>query len=1074
MRLRRDGSRRYLTTVLFVDIVGSTEHASTVGDARWRDLLGQYLGAVRERLRHHHGREIDTAGDGLFAAFDVPADGLACAFDIRDAAEAIGLRVRAGMHMGEVQTIAGKAGGIAVHIGARIAAVAEPGEILASSTIRDLVTGSGIRFEDRGSTALKGVPEPWHLYAAIVPAAIPAPADDVDAAIAAGAGRRVGSSPSVASHRFLVGGIVAVVAIALGGVLFMAAGRASPSPSSSDEAAQGTPPATSVPVTANSLSVIDPADGRVTSSVAVGTLPDQIAVGGDAVWVTDTTAGSVVQLDDAGTAVERTIPVGDDPTGIAYGFGAVWVALEGDAKVVRIDPAAHEVVDEIAVGNGPTSVAVDETSVWVTDRLDGRLVRIDPTTDQVTDRLPVANTPVAVAAAGGSVWVVDHDAGMLVEVDARSGAVTQRIRVGNGPSAVVASDSAVWVANERDGNVSQIDPQNDAESSRPNVGGSPSGLAIDPDTGRVWVAVPSAGRIVELDPTTGGIEARHPVDGGPRGIAFASDRALFTARPAETSHSGGTLRVVSPASYFPDGRDPQYWTSLDWSGLQMLLLTHDGLVGYKRIGGPDGSTIVPDLAERVPTPSDGGRTYTFHLRPGIRFSDGTVLAASDVRHSLERAVMGQIAVAGSPGGLISIVGADACTETGCDLSSGITTDDEAGSVIIHLADPDPIFLDELAFVSAFIVPGDTPFDQATVPLIGTGPYMVDVAKGVDDPSPEVRLVRNPFFTEWSRDAQPTGHPDVIEWTVAPGDDPSAPVTNGQADLVVGPLSADTVKLLARTHPVQLDVAPSQRVLFEYLNVATPPFDDPNVRLALEYGVDRSHLSELFNGSSKSVTCQIMPPFSPGYEPYCPFTAGATASGTWLAPDLEKARGLMAKSHARGVPVTVWALDDPGFRAVASYLADVLDALGMPATVHLEGGGTYFEKIFDPKSTIQISGLWYLSPSPASQLAFIGSVTCPDFPSPYAQPNPGRFCDPAIDARVEAGVALETTLATGGDPEGDLRARTNQSWAALDRQVTDEAPAITSLLDDVTYVGERVGNVQHHPVWQLVLDQLWVR
>jgi len=530
---------------------------------------------------------------------------------------------------------------------------------------------------------------------------------------------------------------------------------------------------------------------------------------------------------------------------------------------------------------------------------------------------------------------------------------------------------------------------------------------------------------------------------------------------------------VSPATYFPVGRDPQYWTALDLSGLQMLLLTHDGLVGYRRIGGPDGSTIVADLADRVPTPSDGGRTYTFHLRPGIRFSDGTLLKASDVAHSLERAVVGSIATAGSPGGLV-IVGADACTATACDLSSGITTDDEAGSVIIRLVEPNPLFLDELASFAAFIVPGDTPLDQATVPLVGTGPYKVDVARGVDDASPEVRLVRNPFFTEWSRDAQPRGYPDVIDWTIAEGDDPSAPVTDGRADVIVGPLSPDTVEALARTRPVQLDIAPSQRVLYEYMNVATPPFDDPNARLAVEYAVDRAHLSQLFNGSSKSVTCQIIPPFSPGYEPYCPFTAGSTTSGAWLAPDLEKARALMAKSHARGVPVTVWALDDPGFRDVASYLADVLDALGMPATVHLERGDTYFEKIFDPKSTIQLSAVWFLTPSPASQLAFIGSVTCPDFPGPYAQPNPGRFCDPAIDAKVEAGVALETAIATGGDPEGDLRARANQWWAALDRQVTDQAPAITSLLDDVTYVGERVGNVQHHPIWQLVLDQLWVR
>ena len=157
MRLRRNGgaSGRFLTTILFVDIVGSTELAGEIGDAAWRSLLGRYLALARDRLKRLGGREIDTAGDGLFAAFPVPADAVACAMAIRDAAAGLGVSVRAGLHMGEVETIDGKVGGIAVHIGARIAAAAGRGEVLVSSTVRDLVTGSRLRFEDRGEVPLK-------------------------------------------------------------------------------------------------------------------------------------------------------------------------------------------------------------------------------------------------------------------------------------------------------------------------------------------------------------------------------------------------------------------------------------------------------------------------------------------------------------------------------------------------------------------------------------------------------------------------------------------------------------------------------------------------------------------------------------------------------------------------------------------------------------------------------------------------------------------------------------------------------------------------------------------------------
>jgi class 3 adenylate cyclase len=160
-----DEPETVLATVLFTDIVGSTERATALGDQRWGELREQHHAVVRRHLDRFRGREVDTAGDGFFATFDGPARAIRCAWAIREAVGELGLEVRAGLHTGECELRGQKPGGIAVHIGARISAQAGPGEVLVSSTVKDLVAGSGIVFRDRGEVGLKGVPEPWRLFA---------------------------------------------------------------------------------------------------------------------------------------------------------------------------------------------------------------------------------------------------------------------------------------------------------------------------------------------------------------------------------------------------------------------------------------------------------------------------------------------------------------------------------------------------------------------------------------------------------------------------------------------------------------------------------------------------------------------------------------------------------------------------------------------------------------------------------------------------------------------------------------------------------------------------------------------
>jgi len=155
---------RVLATVMFNDIVRSTERAAELGDARWREVLGDFYAAVRKELTAFRGREVKTGGDGMLATFDGPARAIRCAGSVREKTRPLGLQVRTGLHTGECELIGDDIGGLAVHIAARVAAAAEPDEVLVSSTVKDLVAGSGLQFADRGAHVLKGVPGEWRLF----------------------------------------------------------------------------------------------------------------------------------------------------------------------------------------------------------------------------------------------------------------------------------------------------------------------------------------------------------------------------------------------------------------------------------------------------------------------------------------------------------------------------------------------------------------------------------------------------------------------------------------------------------------------------------------------------------------------------------------------------------------------------------------------------------------------------------------------------------------------------------------------------------------------------------------------
>ena len=329
------------------------------------------------------------------------------------------------------------------------------------------------------------------------------------------------------------------------------------------------------------------------------------------------------------------------------------------------------------------------------------------------------------------------------------------------------------------------------------------------------------------------------VGGGATALANVRGQ-LWVGVQALSEHRGGTLRLLHSR---PISIDPAL--QLDLFPLQSDGLTRDGLVTYNHASGPAGIRLVPDLAISVPASTDGGRTYTFRLRTGIRYSDGRPVRAADFRRALARVFNLQ---SGGRDLFGDIVGADACmavTASSCDLSRGIVTDERSRIVTFHLRSPDPSFLDNLT-VGGLVtpVPLGTPLREAAAePIPGTGPYRIESAT-----TREIHYVRNPYFREWSHAAQPDGNPDEIVMRFGhSAKSEGLAIEQGNADWSADNLPADLL-LSARTRFAdQLHSNPTTETDFFQFNTTLPPFDDVRVRRAVNLAIDRSVIARIYGG-----------------------------------------------------------------------------------------------------------------------------------------------------------------------------------------------------------------------------------
>jgi ABC-type transport system substrate-binding protein/DNA-binding SARP family transcriptional activator len=815
----------------------------------------------------------------------------------------------------------------------------------------------------------------------------------------------------------------------------------------------------------NTIGVIDTGHTNLSSVVTGVGRPNGVAYGAGAVWVTDSAGDLLLRVDSAGQVIDR-IPVGRGPAGVTVGDGEVWVANELDGTVSEVNPEAGTQVATIQVGIGPSVIAFGYGSVWVANESGDSLTRIDADTGKVAATIRLDSSPAGIATGIGAVWVTSQETGELLRIDPGDDRPSLAIAIGQSPDGVAVGAGSVWVA-DTGGALTRFDPRT-GQAQTTKVGGSPSDVLYSGDA--VWVTDSMSGAVSRITPRTGATRLVH-LGSEPTDLAAAGNRVWVTVLPSLASHRGGTVTVIAQLPPDEGARPPSdpavaYYL---WAW-QMLSMTNDGLVGYRRVAGLAGNDLVPDLTTALPAPVDGGRTYTFRLRAGIRYSTGALVRPEDFRRAIERDfVIDKGADSPIPPVYAGIVGAASCERHGgpCNLARGIIADDATDTVTFHLTAPDPEFLYKLAFPWAYPVPPGTPDHQiSAAQLPATGPYQTKSLV----PGRTWVLVRNPRFRQWSQQAQPGGYPDriVLRLDVTPGQ-AVADVEHGRADVLLSP-PPDSVSQLATHYTSQLHSGPLGATIALALNTRVAPFDKLAARTALNYAIDRDTVIAL-NGGPLTVqtTCQVLPPAMPGYRPYCPYTILPDQDGVWTAPDLALAQRLVRASGTRRDKVTVlYGSEGTSFPSAATgrYVVSVLDRLGYRASLRTVGARSYFGVLGDSRDGVQAGFFsWYQDyPAPSD---FIESLlTCGSFvPRNPSNINAAEFCDPRIDVQARQALALgQRNPAVAAD-----------RWAAIDRELVNDAPWVPLYNPrDLTLLSPRVGNYQFHPYYDVLIDQLWVR
>ena len=459
--------RPKLVTILFTDIVGSSDVAVAVGDRRWKALLEAHNRIVRRALRRHGGKELDTAGDGFFAVFDRQAESIRCAVEIVEGVREIGLEVRAGLHVGEAELIGGKVGGVAVHTGARVGAIGGPGEVVVSSVLRDLVPGAGIDFRDLGDRRLKGVPEEVRLWSvrSVNGVDVARPLDPSEAA------ERWERVPVRARTRTaqVVGAVVGLsVVVGLIGFLVLA---------SEDPTAEAP---TVPPIQPNTLIRIDPASMEIDARYELSGVAEGVEFAAGRVWILEK---GILEVLDPGSSDIGRIGFGFEPCTMASTDAGVVVGDCEHRQLYRVD-ADLEVERWVRVPSFGDFFSVMETAsgLWIlasygdegpNASVEDRMFLIDPSSGDVLREATLAGSTAdawQVAEAGGFLWTFNFETGSVLRIAPSTLEVTEIESVSE-PISIVSNDDWVWLADDGPAETLQIDPANGDIVDRPETAG---------------------------------------------------------------------------------------------------------------------------------------------------------------------------------------------------------------------------------------------------------------------------------------------------------------------------------------------------------------------------------------------------------------------------------------------------------------------------------------------------------------------------------------------------------------------------------------------------------------------------
>lgn len=497
---------------------------------------------------------------------------------------------------------------------------------------------------------------------------------------------------------------------------------------------------------------------------------------------------------------------------------------------------------------------------------------------------------------------------------------------------------------------------------------------------------------------------------GRLGMALLVCAALAGCGSADEPSDGGTLRGTYLS--FPDYLDPSLAFSLE--AATALHDTYYPLLTYAPASGKAGTELIPGLAKALPKIDHGGKRYTLQLRPGLRYSDGKPVRASDFRFSIER--LFRVNSLGSTF-YTGIVGAERFAQTKKGGIAGIETDDRTGKIVIHLTEPSGTFSFVLALTFAALLPPDTPAeDQTAHPPPATGPYMITAVK----PGRSWEYARNPYWASDNGPAMPQipdGHVDKISFEVR-----SNPITQleeverGKVDWMKNPPPVDRYpEVKRRFEGTQFTEEPTISLYYFWMNTQQPPFDDVRVRRAVNYAIDPAALERIYAGTMKR-TQQVLPAQMPGYRQF------------ELYPhDIERAKRLVERANPSDRKITVWTNNLPPNDEVGEYYQQVLNEIGLDAKLKTVDGTNYFTVIGNASTPDLDTGWanWFLDyPHPSD---YFQPQLASESILPVGNTNWARFSDPGVDAEIRQ-LARE-----------QLGPKQEDEYAALDHRVMEQAP-----------------------------------